>query len=95
MVDQERWAEIRRLRHSEQVSISEIGRRLDLDRKTVWRSLRQETWQPRITEHRWRRRCRRLMLTVCEPGRRRFSTPHGFCTRNCGRVLGILAVTRP
>ncbi len=46
MVDQERWAEIRRLRHSEQVSISEIGRRLDLDRKTVRRSLRQTTWHP-------------------------------------------------
>ena len=46
MVDRERWAEIRRLRHSEQVSISEIGRRLDLDRKTVRRSLRQTTWQP-------------------------------------------------
>ncbi len=46
MVDQERWAEIRRLRQSEQVSISEIGRRLDLDRKTVRRSLRQTTWHP-------------------------------------------------
>jgi transposase len=46
MVDQERWAEIRRLRHDEQVSISEIGRRLDVDRKTVRRHLRQTTWQP-------------------------------------------------
>ena len=46
MVDQERWAEIRRLRHDEQVSISEIGRRLDVDRKTVRRSVRQTTWQP-------------------------------------------------
>jgi transposase len=44
MVDQERWAEIRRLFHEERVSISEIGRRLDLDRKTVRRSLRQATW---------------------------------------------------
>ncbi|MBK7486384.1 MAG: transposase [Nitrospira sp.] len=33
MVDQERWAEIRRLFDEERVSISEIGRRLDLDRK--------------------------------------------------------------
>ncbi len=46
MVDQERWAEIRRLFHEERVSISEIGRRLDLDRKTVRRSLRQTTWHP-------------------------------------------------
>jgi hypothetical protein len=46
MVDQERWAEIRRLRHNEPLSISEIGRRLDVDRKTVRRSLRQTTWHP-------------------------------------------------
>lgn len=46
MVDQERWAEIRRLFEAERVSIAEIGRRLDLDRKTVRRSLRQTTWQP-------------------------------------------------
>ncbi len=46
MVDQERWAEIRRLFYEERVSISEIGRRLDLDRKTVRRSVRQPTWQP-------------------------------------------------
>lgn len=46
MVDQERWTEIRRMFHEERVSISEIGRRLDLDRKTVRRSLRQTTWQP-------------------------------------------------
>ncbi len=43
MVDQERWTEIRRLFHEERVSISEIGRRLDVDRKTVRRSLRQTT----------------------------------------------------
>jgi hypothetical protein len=46
MVDQERWAESRRLCNEERVSIAEIGRRLDLDRKTVRRSLRQTTWQP-------------------------------------------------
>jgi transposase len=46
MVDQERWAEIRRLREDERISISEIARRLDLDRKTVRRSLQQTTWQP-------------------------------------------------
>ena len=32
--------------HEERVSISAIGRRLDLDRKTVRRSLRQTTWHP-------------------------------------------------
>jgi len=46
MVDQERWTEIRRMFHEERVSISAIGRRLDVDRKTVRRSLRQATWQP-------------------------------------------------
>lgn len=46
MVDQERWAEIRRLRADERSSISEIARQLDVDRKTVRRSLRQTTWQP-------------------------------------------------
>lgn len=46
MVDQERWAEIRRLFQEERVSISEIGRRLDLDWKTVRRWIRQTTWQP-------------------------------------------------
>lgn len=46
MVDQERWAEIRRLFDEERVSISEIGRRLDVDRKTVRRSLRQVVWRP-------------------------------------------------
>lgn len=46
MVDQERWVEIRRLCDEERVSISEIARRMDLDRKTVRRSLRQTIWQP-------------------------------------------------
>lgn len=46
MVDQERWTEIRRLRQEERASLSEIARRLDLDRKTVRRSLRHATWQP-------------------------------------------------
>jgi hypothetical protein len=32
--------------HEERVSIAESGRRLDVDRKTVRRSLRQPTWQP-------------------------------------------------
>ena len=46
MVDQERWAEIRRLYDEERVSISEIGRRLDVDRKTVRHHLRHATWRP-------------------------------------------------
>ncbi len=46
MGDQERWAEIRRLRADERSSMSEIARQLDVDRKTVRRSLRQTTWQP-------------------------------------------------
>ncbi|TAK84439.1 MAG: IS21 family transposase [Betaproteobacteria bacterium] len=60
MVHQERWAEVRRLRLEEQISVSEIARRLDLDRKTVRRCLRQSEWRayerlPRaetlLTEH--------------------------------------------
>jgi transposase len=60
MVQQERWVEIRRLRFEDRVSVSEIARRLDLDRKTVRRCLRQSEWQryerqPRtetlLTEH--------------------------------------------
>ncbi|MDI3465028.1 MAG: Transposase [Nitrospira sp.] len=55
MVNQERWAEIRRLFQEERISISEIGRRLDLDRKTVRRSVRQTPWQP---DHRSQYTCR-------------------------------------
>ena len=40
MVRQERWEEVRRLRVQDGVSIAEIARRLDLDRKTVRRCLR-------------------------------------------------------
>ncbi|WP_447986109.1 hypothetical protein [Nitrospira sp. Nam74] len=46
MVNQERWAAIRRLFNEERVSISEIGRRFDPDRKTVRSHLRQTTWRP-------------------------------------------------
>jgi transposase len=46
MVGEDRWQEIRRLHRDEQVPIAEIARRLDLDRKTVRRCLRQEAWQP-------------------------------------------------
>lgn len=51
MVDQERWAEIRRLFDEERVSIPEIGRRLDVDRKTVRRSLRQVVAETPLTAH--------------------------------------------
>src|SRR5438034_7107495 len=46
MVRRERWEEIRRLWVTERVSIAEIARRLDLDRKTVRRCLRDTAWQP-------------------------------------------------
>ncbi len=46
MVGEDRWQEIRRLHQDEHVPIAEISRRLDLDRKTVRRCLRQEAWQP-------------------------------------------------
>lgn len=44
MVKEDRWQEIHRL-HREGLAIAEIGRRLDLDRKTVRRCLRQVAWQ--------------------------------------------------
>ena len=44
MVGQDRWEEIRRLA-ADRVAVAEIARRLDLDRKTVRRCLRQERWQ--------------------------------------------------
>jgi hypothetical protein len=46
MVRRERWEEIRRLWVAERVPIAEIARRLDLDRKTVRRCLRDTAWQP-------------------------------------------------
>jgi len=46
MVGEDRWQEIRRLHHDDHVPIAEISRRLDLDRKTVRRCLRQDAWQP-------------------------------------------------
>jgi transposase len=46
MVGEDRWQEIRRLHQDDHVPIAEIARRLDLDRKTVRRCLRQDAWQP-------------------------------------------------
>lgn len=45
MIQRGRWEELQRLRAAG-VSIAEIARQLDLDRKTVWRWGRQATWQP-------------------------------------------------
>ena len=46
MVRQERWEEIQRLFHAERATVSEIARRLELDRKTVRRCVAQSAWQP-------------------------------------------------
>ena len=46
MVTEERWAEIRRLRDRERLAVSEIARRLELDRKTVRKHLRTTQWAP-------------------------------------------------
>ena len=46
MVCQERWEAIRRLAFHERVSIAEIARRLDLNRRTVRRCLRAPTRRP-------------------------------------------------
>src|SRR3972149_8386789 len=46
MVQEDRWREIHRLFREEKVSIAEIARRLELDRKTVRSNLRQEQWRP-------------------------------------------------
>ncbi len=45
MIGRDRWGEIHRLAASH-VTIAEIARRLDVDRKAVARCLRQEAWQP-------------------------------------------------
>ena len=45
MVGEDRWQEIRRLRHKDHVPIAEIARRLELDRKTVRHCLKQTAWQ--------------------------------------------------
>jgi transposase len=46
MVGRERWEEIRRVCTAERLSVSELARRFDLDRKTVRRCLQQEVWHP-------------------------------------------------
>lgn len=45
MVGRESWNEIRRLREAERLSVAELARRFDLDRKTVRRCLRGEEWR--------------------------------------------------
>lgn len=46
MVQEDRWREIHRMARAEQLPIAEIARRLDLDRKTVRRCLKQPSWRP-------------------------------------------------
>jgi len=46
MVQKERWEEIRRMFFEQRVTVSQIARGFDLDRKTVRRCLRQSQWQP-------------------------------------------------
>lgn len=46
MVGEERWAEIRRQHDEEGESISAIAQRMELDRKTVRRCLRDKEWRP-------------------------------------------------
>ena len=46
MVSKERWETIRRLFVGERLGVSEIARRLDLDRKTVRHWAHQEQWAP-------------------------------------------------
>jgi transposase len=45
MISRERWEEIRGLFFRERVPIAEIARRMDADRKTVRRCLRDEPWR--------------------------------------------------
>ncbi len=45
VLSKERWAEVRRLHQEEGMKVSELARRLDLDRKTVRKALREE-WTP-------------------------------------------------
>jgi len=46
MVTEQRWAEIRRLQERERLSVSEIARQLELDRKTVRKYRRMDAWVP-------------------------------------------------
>jgi transposase len=45
MVQEDRWREVHRMAREEHLPIAEIARRLELDRKTVRRCLKQEAWQ--------------------------------------------------
>jgi len=46
MIGRESWDEIRRLKEAEGLSVAELARRFDLDRKTVRRCLRGDEWRP-------------------------------------------------
>lgn len=45
VLNKQRWDEVRRLHAAEQLSVSQIARRLELDRKTVRKALRED-WKP-------------------------------------------------
>ena len=45
MVQEDRWREVHRMAREEHLSIAGIARRLDLDRKTVQRCLKQSQWK--------------------------------------------------
>jgi ActR/RegA family two-component response regulator len=42
VLSKERWEEVRRLQAQEKLKVSEIARRLDIDRKTVRKALQSE-----------------------------------------------------
>src|SRR3954470_10838070 len=46
MVHKERWEQIHGMFFEQRMTVSEIARALDLDRKTVRRCIRQPQWQP-------------------------------------------------
>ena len=46
MVGKARWVEVQRAYRQERLTISELARRFELDRKTVRRCLRQGAWRP-------------------------------------------------
>jgi len=60
MLNQARWAEVRRLHFQQHQPVAAIARQLDIDRKTVRRCLREPAWRPyqrpaasqtRLSEH--------------------------------------------
>ena len=81
MVPEDRWREIHRMARDEQLPIAEIARRLDLDRKTVRRCLKQDAWQayqrPRVPT-----RCSANTPTSCVSAPRWCATRRRCCSRS-------------